>query len=168
MHVKEHRKNVSCEPTVSCKNEAGVSMKALRCSPNHASTTSTDVNHYPFCTISSEPLGCFRPSAMQFLCKATHAAFPQPGTITPPALPPCTASCPWCGAATCPTCLQLLRDPTPPHGVWLDLCPPPGLCRGCTETLRPAAAVAGLVSHELAPCLLCFLFSILPPAYPVR
>jgi hypothetical protein len=34
---------------------------------------------YAFRAISFEALGRFRPGAMQFLCEATHAAFPQPG-----------------------------------------------------------------------------------------
>jgi hypothetical protein len=34
---------------------------------------------YAYRAISFETLGQFSPGAMQFLCKATHAAFPQPG-----------------------------------------------------------------------------------------
>jgi hypothetical protein len=34
---------------------------------------------YAFRATSFETLGRFSPSAMQFLCEATHAAFPQPG-----------------------------------------------------------------------------------------
>jgi hypothetical protein len=38
-----------------------------------------DCPGYAFRAISVETLGRFSPGAMQFLCEANHAAFPQPG-----------------------------------------------------------------------------------------